>query len=43
MTIGCGGGSSDGVGPIVEPTTMPMTGTAVPELASFDRVITVLM
>ena len=43
MTIGCGGGGSDGVGPIVEPTTMPMTGTAVPELASFDRVITDLM
>jgi CubicO group peptidase (beta-lactamase class C family) len=43
MTIGCGGGGSDGTGPIVEPNTIPMTGTAVPELASFDRVITDLM
>ena len=43
MTIGCGGGGSETVGPIVDPTTIPMTGTAVPELASFDRVITDLM
>ena len=43
VALACGGGGSDTVGPPVEPTTIPMTGTAVPELASFDRVITDLM
>jgi CubicO group peptidase (beta-lactamase class C family) len=41
----CGGGSeaTGTPGTPLQPTTIPMTGTAVPELASFDRVITDLM
>lgn len=41
--LACGGNGTEGVGPPVEPTTIPTTGTVVPELAGFDRVITDLM
>jgi CubicO group peptidase (beta-lactamase class C family) len=41
--VACGGGG-DGTAPLpVEPTAIPVTGTAVAELASFDRVLTDLM
>jgi CubicO group peptidase (beta-lactamase class C family) len=40
--LACGGGGNGGGTP-VEPTVVPITGTAVPQLASFDRVLTDLM
>jgi N-acyl-D-amino-acid deacylase len=41
--VACGGGGSDTVAPPVQSTTIPATGLAVPELASFDRVLMDLM
>ena len=43
VALACSSGSTEAVGPPVQPTTIPMTGRAVPELASFDRVVTDLM
>lgn len=43
VALACGGDSSGTIGEPVQPATMPTTGTAVPELASFDRVLTTLM
>ena len=41
--LACGGGGVDTVVTPPPPTTIPASGTAVPELASFDRVLTDLM
>ena len=43
VALACGGDSSGTIGGPVQPATMPTSGTAVPELASFDRVLTTLM
>ena len=42
-SLACGGDSAGGIGEPVQPTPIVTTGTAVPELASFDRVLTTLM
>jgi N-acyl-D-amino-acid deacylase len=41
--LACGGDGAGGIGEPVQPTPIVTTGTAVPELASFDRVLTTLM
>lgn len=43
LALACGSGPTEGAGTPVQPTAIPITGTAVPELASFDRVVTDLM
>jgi N-acyl-D-amino-acid deacylase len=43
VALACGGGPTEGGGEPVQPTAIPITGAAVPELASFDRVVTDLM
>ena len=42
-SLACGGDGAGGIGEPVQPPPIVTTGTAVPELASFDRVLTALM